>query len=572
MTECFDARTYAQGTRCPWHLWLADHRKEWRTPKTPSSSTPYWEIDELAAQRYPDARRPWIPGGDIVTWADEHGMDPNDPATKRVALAEDTARLVESGAPTIAGGVFQSGNLWARVDMMLRETTPDGTGWRVVTFSSSSGGVLDKPGRLTPDAARIPAFNLYLLTRAGLTVTSSALLHFNRAYVREGAIDVEQLFTVTDCTAEAESLQDGMPASLANLQETRASTAEIEPPRGPQCLKPNRCDFYDYCWKPYAGQKTVLDIPHVSGKVRQAAINEGVVTFADVRNAEYQLPGRDHPLNVRQRQRVDDVLDGGPPRMDIPALRDFLALVRYPLYHLDFETFRYPVPPYDGLRPYQQVPFQYSVHIQQSPGAEPAHEDFLADEGDDPRWDLASHLARAIPADACVLVFNDTFEKNRLKELAWWVSREDPALADHLLSIRDNIVDLLKPFRSGAYVDPAQQGSNSIKKVLPAMFPDDPSLNYANLDGVSNGGQAADQYLDLRCLATAPVTDVDAGHVLSPDERDQYWELSEDQRESYLVERRRLYRDRVRHELLTYCGLDTYAMVRILDRLFEITA
>lgn len=144
------------------------------------------------------------------------------------------------------------------------------------------------------------------------------------------------------------------------------------------------------------------------------------------------------------------------------------------------------IPKYIGTKPYAQIPFQYSLHYIETEGGELKHREFLAESGTDPRRKLAEQLCADIPMNVCVTAYNKAFECTRLKELA----ETFPDLAEHLLNIRDNIVDLLVPFQSGYYYNRAMGGSFSIKSVLPAIFPDDPELDYHNLEGVHNGGEA----------------------------------------------------------------------------------
>lgn len=144
------------------------------------------------------------------------------------------------------------------------------------------------------------------------------------------------------------------------------------------------------------------------------------------------------------------------------------------------------IPKYIGPKPYAQIPFQYSLHYIETEGGELKHREFLAESGTDPRRKLAEQLCADIPMNVCVTAYNKAFECTRLKELA----EAFPNLAEHLLNIRDNIVDLLVPFQSGYYYNRAMGGSFSIKSVLPAIFPDDPELDYHNLEGVHNGGEA----------------------------------------------------------------------------------
>ena len=153
---------------------------------------------------------------------------------------------------------------------------------------------------------------------------------------------------------------------------------------------------------------------------------------------------------------------------------------------LDFETMQQAVPEFFGARPYQQIPFQYSLHYIEELGGALKHKEFLAESGKDPRRAIAESLCRDIPMFACVTAYNKSFECSRIKELA----AEFPDLSVHLMNIQSNIRDLLVPFQSGYYYNRAMGGSFSIKSVLPALFPDDPALDYHNLEGIHNGGEA----------------------------------------------------------------------------------
>ena len=201
----------------------------------------------------------------------------------------------------------------------------------------------------------------------------------------------------------------------------------------------------------------------------------------------------------------------------------------YPLYFLDFETFQQPIPKYDGIRPYMQIPFQYSLHYIENEKGELKHKEFLAEAGIDPRRKLAEKLVNDIPKNACVLAYNMQFEKMVIKNLAELY--ED--LREDLLIIHNNIKDLMIPFVDRMYYCKEMQGSYSIKYVLPALFPDDPELDYHNLPLVHNGGEAMSVFATL----------------------DQ--KTKEEQ-------------EKIRQGLLVYCKLDTYAMVKIWEKLKKI--
>lgn len=204
--------------------------------------------------------------------------------------------------------------------------------------------------------------------------------------------------------------------------------------------------------------------------------------------------------------------------------------LRYPLYFLDFETFQEAIPPFDDCWPWEQIPSQYSLHVLDEPDGELRHYEFLAPEGSDPRRAVAERLCEDIPMGACTIAYNMSFKKGRISEMASLF----PDLADHLLSINEGMVDLIEPFKKGVCYFRAMGGSNSIKDVLPAMFPGDPELDYHALEGVHNGGEAMRAYAELDKMP-----------------------LGE--------------RAAVREQLLRYCELDTLAMPRIYSQLVELS-
>jgi hypothetical protein len=249
--------------------------------------------------------------------------------------------------------------------------------------------------------------------------------------------------------------------------------------------------------------------------------NRGLVSFKDIAASGEKLP-------AEAMRQIEAVTKNLPPHIDHNAIREFLDTLRWPLYFLDFETFKEAVPSLDGQSPYQQIPFQYSLHIQAAPGAAPEHKEFLAAAGTDPRRAIAESLCANIPETACGLAYYMSFEKGHLKELAAIF----PDLAKHLTAIHDNINDLIIPFKKGAYYCKEQRGSNSIKDVLPALFPHDPELDYHALDLIHNGGEAMNVWPELP------------------------QKTAEEQQ-------------KIRAALLAYCRLDTLAMVKILDKLHK---
>lgn len=227
-------------------------------------------------------------------------------------------------------------------------------------------------------------------------------------------------------------------------------------------------------------------------------------------------------------QQVDFALHDCPPCIQKAPLREFMEQLSFPLYFLDFESIQPAIPLYDDSRPYQQIPFQYSLHYLEAADRDLQHREFLAYPGSDPRRALAEQLCKDIPENVCVTAYNMSFEKGRIKELAALY----PDLHDHLMNIHDHIVDLMKPFQSRWYYTKEMRGSYSIKYVLPALYPDEPTLDYHNLEGVHNGTEAMDTFTAMASM--------------TPDELET-----------------------ARTQLLKYCGLDTFAMVKVWEKLAE---
>jgi hypothetical protein len=213
--------------------------------------------------------------------------------------------------------------------------------------------------------------------------------------------------------------------------------------------------------------------------------------------------------------------------LDQQMIAEHLKKLKYPLAFLDFETLGYAIPKYDGTRPYQNLPFQYSLHTQQSPDSPLVHYEFLFEKNENPMLALAERLVQDMPYDGSIVVYHQLFENGRLEEL----SRSFPDLSLDLENMIARLWDLEVPFAKKWFYNPCFNGSSSIKKVLPVM---DPDVTYQNLD-IQEGGEAQAKYLSF---LRDPLSDED--------------------------------RVKIKNDLLTYCKLDSFAMVRILDELRKI--
>lgn len=488
---------YVAGCQCPKILWMNQHRPDQFDPGVQNQAilTTGDNVGDLAMGYF----------GPFVEIPYQRGA--------YEAMARTTQELIQQRTPVICEATFFQDGCFCMVDILRVE--PDGRVHLVEVKSSTHV----KPYHLL-DAA----FQLWLLEKIGLTIGSVSLMHLNADYVREGALNLQELFTIEDITEQAHELAQQVPDAVRDFTNLCADPTEPVVPIGPQCDDPFTCGYKGWCWRDVP-TPNVHDLASMRATKAWDLHERGIVTFEDLASAEGTFALK---LTERQQNQVRAALGTQEAVIKPDEVRAFLSTIRYPLYFLDFETIMPAVPPYSGLRPYQQLVTQYSLHWQDEPGGALHHTEFLADPGEDPRRATAERLVADIPVDACVLAYNMSFEKSRIRELA----DTFPDLREHLMAIHDNVVDLMIPFQQGSVYLPAMGGSYSIKYVLPALFPNDPELDYSQLEGVHNGGEAMDAY---ERLANLP-----------PEERAS-----------------------VAESLLRYCELDTYAMVKILERLRE---
>jgi len=336
------------------------------------------------------------------------------------------------------------------------------------------------------------------------------LMHVNNQFVYQGDGDYEGLLHAEDITQRIDSRIQGIKAQKDAFMDM-LSGDEPDIAMGGQCYSPFECDFCSYCQPDDLPEYPVSILPRNNEKNRQAWLDAG---YKDVRD----IP--DGVLKSPNHQRVWRVTCSGKEEVDIDkasALKD----LPWPRYYIDFETIGLAVPRWKGVRPYVQVPFQWSCHIHHKDGRM-EHIEFLDVTGEDPRRSCAQSLVKHISKDGVLIAYNAGFEKRVIRELAEMY----PDLSEALLEMNERFFDLL-PITRKAYYHPSQMGSWSIKAVLPALVPE---LNYKDLDGVQDGGDA--QLAWIEAASAEP-----------------------EQREAIV------------NHLLAYCKLDTLAMVKIVDAL-----
>lgn len=413
-----------------------------------------------------------------------------------------SAELLKHRQPIFEAG-FSAGGALAFADVMLPNDPPTELTWQMIEVKSSTS---------VKDYHRDDiAVQSYVAKVAGVPLTTVSLAHIDSTWTYPGNDDYSGLLKINDLTDEALARHGEVQGWIAKAGEVVGQPQEPVIAIGPHCDAPFECGFYPYCSRDEPKPEyPVYWLPRFpSAKVRELA-ESGIDDLRDV---------PDDLLNDRQR-RVKKHTINNQPYFDSAAATADLATYPLPAQFLDFETIQFPVPIWAGTRPYQQIPFQFSLHTVSADG-QLEHAEFLDLSGDDPSARFSDELIRLCgKAPLPIFVYNAAFERSRISELA----ERFPDLCEALPAINERIVDLL-PIARERYYHPSQHGSWSIKAVLPAIVPE---LQYSDLDGVQDGGMAMEAFLEALHPQTASV-------------------------------RKQLIRD----QLLAYCKLDTYAMVRL---------
>lgn len=490
MNRTLSKSQFLRGLQCHKSLWLHRYKPELRAEPDESQQAAF-DVGKVVGI----LARELFPGGTAVEFE-------GTSLEEKIRL---TRELIEGGAKTIYEATFSYDDVLVMVDILRKGRK----GWEIYEVKSST--------EVKDVHVSDVAVQYYVLAGSGLNLSKAALVYLNNKYVRQGDLDVNELFTVSDLTDVVTENQGVVKKGLKKMRSLlKGDSPEID--IGLHCSTPYECDFTAHCWE-HIPECSVFDLSRLRTDKKFELYYNGVIRFKDIPN--------DYPLNSGQKMQVDAHLTG-MVFIDKKEIREFLDTLGYPLYFLDFETFQPAIPMFEGTSPYEKIPFQYSLHYLEREGGKLKHTEFLGKEGTDLMEELVKRLTSDIPSKACVLTYNMAFEKGVIKGLA----ERFPAYSKKLMNIHDNIRDLMTPFQKKHWYTKEMRGSYSIKYVLPALVPD---LGYEGMD-ISNGDEAMSAYSTLH--------------------------LIKDRKEVA----------RIRKALLEYCRLDTYGMVKLLERLREVAS
>jgi len=479
--------SFIKGLQCEKHLYLYKYH--------------YKEMDELSDMQKAIFKRgtnvgelaqQLFPGGEVAAYG--------NPPDYEKALKK-TKELINEGAKVIYEAAFMFNEVLSIADIVVKGKD----GWKIYEVKSSTS--------ISETYLNDAALQYYVISNLGIKVSDFSIIYINNQYVRKGNLNLEELFTTESVLENILSMQDFVKENVKRLKKVLLKKQIPDIDIGEHCYNPYICGFFNYCRK-HIPDDSIFDFSGMHLVKKYELYRDGIIRFEDI--------PEDYPLNKNNRMQLE-VYNSGKTFINKDAIKNFLTDLKYPLYFMDFETFQPAVPLFDDSKPYQQIPFQYSLFIKKDKKSEPAHFEFLAEPGDDPRVKFIENLLKVTSGKGDVLVYNKSFEVTRLREIA----RDFPEYGDEIEKLVSRIRDLMIPFQKKYYYAPEMKGSYSIKAVLPALVPD---LSYDKIE-INEGGLASIAYESLQ-------TETDLMFIAE-----------------------------IKQQLLEYCKLDTLAMVKILEKL-----
>ena len=440
------------GCQCPKRLFLHKFRTDLRNPVNEKQESIFRSGTTVG-----DLARLLFPGGVDAS--------PPDPYSYAVSV-NLTNTLIAQGEEIIYEAAFQYDNVLCAVDILVKK----GNVWYAFEVKSTT--------RVKPQHVQDAAFQYHVITNCGITLGDFSIVFLNNQYVRNGELEIQQLFTPQSVREDVIELQPFVARKIRKLKELLVLRQEPLVDIGHHCFAPYACDFTGHCWSHIPKENSVFEL----------ARGAGWKLYADGFKHLDEIP-ETYTLSVAAAQQLA-YHRSGEVLVNHDQLRAFLKPLTYPLYFFDFETIMPAIPEFDQTRPYQQIPFQFSLHVQQSPGDTLGHHYFLGDGVNDPRPELIREMLGHLGTSGHIICYNMGFEKSRIRELAKLYSSWAPELE----ALHDRVVDLMIPFAKRWYYHPAFKGGYSIKTILPILAP---NLSYDKLP-IADGSSASLVYAHLK--------------------------------------------------------------------------
>ena len=445
---------YIKGLQCSKALWLSNYRKDLKLPidkKTQSLFDTGNEINDLARKCFAEGKKAADGYFDIEK------------------SAHLTKELIEQGNQIIfeATAIIAADGSHARIDILHKSEIPGK--WNLIEVKGSTS--------VKEYHIDDMSFQYHVFSRAGYEIDKCLLMLVDNSYILQGEIDPHKFFKFEDVSKQVLENQNEVDSCKSNLLQVLKGAEEPKMKIGDKCFKPFDCDYQHHCWKEIP-QYSIFNI-YQNKKAEEIAVQIGSYDIKNIPQKFFPTGAKVTDINCHQ---------GNKTHIDKDKIKGWLITLQYPLYFLDYETLMPAIPLFESTRPYQQVPFQFSLHIQNNPDDELQHFEYLHKEKSDPREEFIKKLIEVCGHDGSIICYNQSFEKTRNKELA----EDFPQYARSLEAINRRVVDLMEPFQKRFIYSPKQQSSVSIKAVLPAFT----DLNYKEM-GIANGSEAMGAYLNF---------------------------------------------------------------------------
>lgn len=437
-----------RGLQCAKSLYLTIHNKELE-PSTSAAQQALFDQGHVVGV---EAQRRF-PSGVLI----------KAPYYDTAGAVAETEAAIKNGANTVFEATFSAVGLSAKIDILNRKSPKDT--WSIIEVKSSTS--------VKPEYIPDVAIQASIFTASGYDYDTASVMYINNQTI---APDLTNLFTQTEVTKEIKKVQIELPKQI---EEFRSMLDKPNPPSleiGPHCDTPYPCPFKTHCWS-HIESPSIFEIPSI-GKKAWEYYEKGIVQVTDSK----------FKPSKSQVNRVE-AIRSGKRWVDKDGIKEALSGWKYPLYFFDFETIAFAIPKYDGTRPFEQVPFQFSCLVQEKPASEPKEFFYLHKESTDPRPQLIQELIKAVKGNGNIVAYNMSFEARCIQALADFSPKHSKAL----LEAKERLVDPLPIFRSSVY-DKNFKGSFSIKSVAPAILGENRS--YKGMV-IADGGETQRAFLEL---------------------------------------------------------------------------
>ena len=423
-----------------------------------------------------------------------------------------TKRMIEANTHTIFQGAFLHDDFFVQADILKFNEILDG--WELYEVKATNDVKRTIPHHHVNDLA----FQKTVIENNSIKIVKAGVVHLNGQYRKKNKINYSSLFVIVDLTDEVLEAQ----AEVSNQMNDLKTYLGMSEEKGCECLYRGhnaQCTTFRYS-NPEVPEYSVHDIHRIGGskKLFYDWIDRGIYAIDDI----------DNPQKLKGAKKAQyDAYTLGKPLVDHEAIKEALDELVFPLQFFDYEGYSSAIPRFDGFGAYEQVPFQYSLHILHEDGGLEHKEFLITDPQSDLTLPLIEQMKKDIDPNGTIISWYKSYESQRNNKLA----ELHPTHADFLEAMNDRMFDLMTIFSKNYYVDSAFKGSASIKNVLPVLIPE---LTYKTLN-VQKGDQAVERWEKM----INPETPQDEKHQIAKD-------------------------------LLEYCKLDTFAMVEIYKFLINI--